>query len=314
MAPNQSLDHWARYWQSGARHSLPQDFSGNYDREVAEFWKAQFSNVSSGGAVLDICTGTGAIALLAKDAVSDRTIRISAVDGAAIKRETLAEIWPGRADDLDQIEFVFDCPIEQMDALGPAGPFDLITSQYGLEYCDLAVAAPRIAQALKPEGRLALVTHASSSEMAQTMATEAGDYRLLEGEGYFKLLRSWSKNQLSGQDLTQRLQKIAQALMPAYQRSQSPLIGQVLGSAQVALSQSMGQLMGQRQHAALYLDQLTNARDRVEDMLRVTRLVGDDASWLSPFNEQGLKLVAQGEIRVDGQHLAGLSWVLEKQA
>lgn len=312
MAPNQSLDHWARYWQSGARHSLPQDFGGNYDREVAEFWKTQFSSVLSGGAVLDICTGTGAIALLAKDAFSDPAIRISAIDGAAIERETLAEIWPGRAADLDQIEFVFDCPIEQMDVMGPAGPFDLITSQYGLEYCDLEVAAPRIVQALKTRGRLALVSHASSSEMARTMATEAEDYQFLEDQGYFKLLRSWSGNQLSGQDLAHRLQKIAQAFMTFYQRSQSPLIGQVLESTQVALSQSMGQLMGQRQHAAFYLDQLTNARDRIEDMLRVTRLVGDDASWLSPLNEQGLTLVAQGEIRVDGQHLAGLSWVLEK--
>lgn len=314
MAPNQSLDHWARYWQSGARHSLPQDFSGNYDREVAEFWKGQFFNVSSGGAVLDICTGTGAIALLATEAFSDSSICILAIDGADIERETLAEIWPGRADDLNQIEFVFDCPIEQMDVLGPAGPFDLITSQYGLEYCDLEVAAPRIAQALKVRGRLALITHASSSEMAQTMVAEAVDYQLLEDQGYFKLLRSWSRNQLSGQDLAQRLQKIAQALMTFYQRSQSPLIGQVLESTQVALSQSMGQLMGQQQHAALYLDQLTNARARIEDMLRVTRLVGDDASWLSPFNQQGLTLVEQGEIRVDGQHLAGLSWVLEKQA
>ncbi len=314
MAPNQSLDHWARYWQSGARHSLPQDFSGNYDREVAEFWKTQFSNVSSGGAVLDICTGTGAIALLAKDAFSDRTIRISAVDGAAIERETLAEIWPGRADDLNQIEFVFDCPIEQMDVLGPAGPFDLITSQYGLEYCDLAAVAPKITQALKPEGRLALVTHASSSEMAQTMATEATEYQLLEDQGYFKLLRSWSKSQLSGQDLAQRLQKINQALMPMYQRSQSPLLGQVLQSTQVALSQPMGQLMGQRQHAAMYLDQLSNARARTEDMLRVTRVVGDDASWLDVLNENGLELISQGEIRLDGEHFAGMHWVLERAA
>lgn len=314
MTSNQSLDHWARYWQSGARHSLPHDFSGNYDREVAIFWNAQFSNVSREGAILDVCTGTGAVALLAKDALSDASVRISAVDGATVDLVTLDQIWPDRASDLQDIEFVFGCPLERMNELGPKGPFDLVTSQYGLEYCDLAVVAPQIATSLKPGGHLAMVTHASTSEMAGTMAEEATDYELLEEQGYFKLLNSWSKNQLSGQDLAKRLQKVAQALLPVYQRSQSPLLAQVLESTQVALSQPVGQLMGQREHAAVYLDQLINAKVRLEDMQRVTRLVGEDATWLQPFAESGLRLIEQSEIRVDGAHLAGLGWVLKKEA
>ena len=312
MTSNSSLDHWASYWKSGARHSLPHDFSGNYDREVAAFWTNRFSNVPAGGAVLDVCTGTGAIALLARDALSDSSVRISAVDGAAVDLPTLQKIWPDRVADLQGIEFVFSCPLERMHELGPKGPFDLVTSQYGLEYCNLATAAPLVAAVLKPGGHLAMVTHASSSEMAGTMADEAADYQLLEEQGYFKLLSSWSKNQLSGQDLAKRLQKVAQALLPIYQRSQSPLLAQVLESTQVALSQSVGQLMGQRQHAHVYLDQLTNAKARLDDMLRVTRLVGEDATWLRPFFDNGLRLIEQSEIRVNGEHLAGLGWVLTK--
>jgi len=312
MTSNPSLDHWARYWQSGARHSLPHDFIGNYDREMATFWNAHFSKVSSGGGVLDVCTGTGAIALLARDALSDDSVRISAVDGAAVDLATLDQIWPDRVGDLQDIEFVFSCPLERMHELGPKGPFDLVTSQYGLEYCDLAIAGPMIASALKPGGYLAMVTHAGTSEMAGTMAEEAADYQLLEDQGYFKLLSSWSKNQLSGQDLAKRLQKVAEALLPFYQRSQSPLLAQVIESTQVALSQPVGQLMSQHQHAAAYLDQLTQAKARLDDMLRVTRLVGDDASWLQPLTNSGLKLLEQTEIRVDGEHLAGLGWVLQK--
>ncbi len=314
MTSNPSLDHWARYWQSGARHSLPHDFSGNYDREVATFWKAQFTTVPAGGSILDVCTGTGAIALLAKDARSDGSVRISAVDGATVDLATLNQIWPDRVSELQDIEFVFGCPVERMDELGPKGPFDLVTSQYGLEYCDLATAAPLIANVLKPGGILAMVTHAGSSEMAGTMADEAADYQLLDEQGYLKLLRSWSKNQLSGQDLAKRLQKVAQALLPFYQQSQSPLLAQVLESTQVALSQPVGQLMSQRQHAAAYLDQLTQAKARLEDMLRVTQLVGDDASWLQPLINSGLKLLEQTEIRVDGEHLAGLGWVLQRKS
>ena len=45
--------------------SLPQDFAANYDGEVAEFWQAAFAQVPPAGRMIDLCTGNGAIALLA---------------------------------------------------------------------------------------------------------------------------------------------------------------------------------------------------------------------------------------------------------
>jgi len=307
----QSLNHWAAYWQSGARHSLPEDFSGNYDREVATFWASHFGSLPAGGRMLDLCTGSGAIPLLAHQYLG-KSASITAVDGAPIDVDTLAFTWKDSAEALDGIEFLFDCPVESLAPDRCPDVFDLVTSQYGLEYCDLVTIAPILFGLIKPGGRLVMVTHGANSKMASTMAEEAGEYRALEEVGYFKVLASWSKNQLSGQDLAKRLTRIVSQLMSVYQKTSSPLIGQVIESTRIALAGPVGQLMGQRALAGAYLAELQAARQRLIDMQHVTEKLIQGSQWLLPLQAQGLVLKAQGELYIDGQHFAGLTWVLEK--
>lgn len=309
----QPLTHWSAYWHAGARHSLPQDFAGNYDRELGQFWAKQFGLLSSDERMLDLCTGSGAIAMLARKQLP-ASVSITAIDGAALDPAALAAIWPEESGFLKDIEFVFGCPIETITDDHVSGPFDLVSSQYGLEYCDLEVVAPIVGGWVKPGGRLVLVTHAMDSEMAHAMANEARDYEVLAEHGYFKLLASWAKGQLSGQALVDRLNRVMASLMPIYQKTSSPLLAQVIQSGRIALGQPMGQLMGQRQLAADYLAQLQAAHQRLLDMQRVTEKVGRGHDWLSPLIKKGLALQDQGEIRIDGEHLAGLTWVLEKPA
>lgn len=309
----QSLTHWSTYWHAGARHSLPQDFVGNYDRELGGFWAKQFATVPSDGCMLDMCTGSGAIAVLARKHLP-ASVGVSAIDGAAVDLGLLRAIWANDTSALDQIEFIFGCPIEALTQDHFAGPFDLVTSQYGLEYCDLGVVAPIVAGLMKPGGQLVMVTHASDSDMAHAMAKEAVEYEALVEQGYFKVLASWAKNQLSGQDLVDRLHRVVTTLMPIYQKTSSPLLAQVIESTRIALSQPKGQLMAQRQLAADYLRQLQAAHQRLMDMQRVTEKVGLGKDWLSPLINQGLTLESQGEIKIDGEHLAGFTWVLNRPA
>lgn len=316
MRSPQSLVHWSTYWQAGAKHSLPQDFTGNYDRELAEFWYQQLGRVSRDGRVLDVCTGTGAIALLAAHWAreNDADLQITGLDGAAIQRELLDQIWPDSVDLLEQIEFRFSEPLELLDVSGVDHPIDLITSQYGLEYCDLDKVASVLAVLLKPGGRLAMVTHGADSEMATTMQHEARDYAVLVEAGYFKLLSSWSKKQVAGQDLLDRLERVSQAIRTSFNRNQSALLAQVLQTNQVMMAQPMGQLLSQHAQAGAYLMQLEAAQARLSDMLRVTEKVAQGEAWLSPLLAHGLVLLEQGQIMIDGEHAAGLSWVLEKPA
>lgn len=309
----QPLTHWSVYWHAGARNSLPQDFARNYDRELGEFWAKQFGLLSSDERMLDLCTGSGAIAMLARKQLPS-SVSITAIDGAAVDTAALTMIWPEDSEYLKGIDFIFGCPIETINGDLVSGSFDLVTSQYGVEYCDLEVVAPIVAGLIKPGGRLVLVTHAMDSEMDHAMASEARDYEVLTEHGYFKLLASWAKGQLSGQALVDRLNRVMADLTPICQKTSSPLLAQIIQSGRIALSQPTGQLMGQRQLAADYLAQLQAARERLLDMQRVTEKVGLNPDWLSPLIKQGLTLKHQGEIKIDGEHLAGLTWALKKPA
>ena len=66
--------------------SLPQDFTANYDGEVAEFWSTAFKEIPEQGSMIDLCTGNGAIALLAAEQVSKsgHLFEITAVDAAVM--------------------------------------------------------------------------------------------------------------------------------------------------------------------------------------------------------------------------------------
>lgn len=309
----QSLNHWSAYWRAGARHSLPQDFEGNYDREIARFWSEHFSQLDNTARLLDLCTGSGAIAMLAHQSAPPGA-SIVAVDGAHVEPETLHAIWGGLGDALGRIEFIFGCPIEELNETQVGGLFDLVTSQYGLEYCNLEAVSEQLVKLIKPHGRLVMMTHATDSDMSSTMSQEAGDYKILDESGYLKLLASWSKNQISGQDLSDRLTRISNQLAPIYQKSASPLLAQVLETNRIVLAQPMGEIMAQASLAAAYLEQLAYAQSRLEDMRRVTQLVGSGDDWLQPLLDSGLVLQDTGEIRIDGSHVAGKTWVLARPA
>ncbi len=309
----QSLNHWSAYWRAGAQHSLPQDFEGNYDREIAHFWSEHFSQLDSTARILDLCTGSGAIAMLAHQSAPPGA-SIVAVDGAHVEPEALQAIWGEQSQTHGRIEFIFGCRIEALDEMRVGGSFDLVTSQYGLEYCNLEALSDRLVKLIKPNGKLVMMTHATDSDMSSTMSQEAGDYQMLKEAGYFKLLSSWSKNQISGQDLSDRLTRISNQLAPIYQKTASPLLAQVLETNRIVLAQPMGEIMAQASLAGAYLEQLVYAQSRLEDMRRVTQLVGNGDDWLQPLLDSGLTLQDSGETRIDGAHLAGRTWVLARPA
>ena len=313
---NTSLTHWSMYWQTGARHSLPQDFGANYDRELAEFWAPYFTSLTADATVLDVCTGTGAIPMLARQLCPSHAFKINAIDGASVEPALLEAIWSDQTERLASIEFRFATPVESMgEVFGPAS-FDLITSQYGLEYCALDQAASQVAMVLKPKGQLVMVTHATSTEMSKTMSAEANEYHLLEEVGYLRLLGSWSKGQLSAQNLKDRLERAVKVLIQHQSKTGSLLLSQVIESMRVALSQPLGHLLAQGIYAQQYLDQLQAAKTRLHDMQRVTNVIGEGQAdtWLEPFFTQGLRLVSRTDIRIDGSHLAGVGWVLQRDA
>lgn len=304
--------HWSEYWASGQLTSLPADFAANYDGEIAAFWEQQFARVPAGGRVLDLCTGNGAIALLAAMyfEAQQRDVAVTAVDAAKISPARMAHRHPDLDAAISKIIFIDQSPVETL-AL-PGGAFDLVTSQYGIEYCDWAAAAAQAARLLRPGGRLALVCHAASSDIVATMERESRDYELLASLGLLKGMRRFLDGTLSFSRLRKLLQATHAELLRAYRATRPPLFAHVLKTLEGVLQLDQAQLRARRMELAAFVDRLEQGQLRLADMLRVNRAIHEAPEWHRVFESAGLRLLDSQEILYRGQHRSGHAYVFER--
>lgn len=303
--PVTGSEHWSEYWAQGRMTSLPQDFTANYDGEVAAFWNEVFSAVPDRGQVLDLCTGNGAIAFLAAAFFKDtgRSVEVTAVDAAEINPAALVQHFPGQSGLSGQINFVGNCRVEELQL--PDDSADLVTSQYGIEYCDWRKAAAQVARVLKPGGRFVMVCHTPDSDMLAYMKQEFLEYAKLEESGFFRVVDQYLNSDPDHESLQQSLSRIGSELQPEHQRSGSALFHSVLGLIRNALNMTGAQLAGNARELGTYLHQMQAGKDRLADMLRVNQALDDDPDWTGVFLEAGLQSTREGQIRYRGQHNAG---------
>jgi ubiquinone/menaquinone biosynthesis C-methylase UbiE len=298
-------DHWSDYWSRACLTSLPQDFAANYDGEVAAFWRTAFGDIPDGGSMIDLCTGNGAIALLAAAHASReaQNFTITAVDAAVINPDGIAGHFPDQASLLKQIIFKGSCRVEDIDF--PDDSFDLVTSQYGVEYCDWAPAAGQIARILKPGGKLVMVNHTATSDIMKFMEQEQREYAMLERAGFFASIDGYLKGITSYGDMRQTLLELHRNLSMVVQRGGTPLFRSVHGMLGGVLAMDQQALEKGRVHLQAYYDQTRFGFDRLEDMLRVNRAIQAEPAWYQVFTDAGLKLEEQGEIQYRERHHAG---------
>jgi hypothetical protein len=85
-APGDRVAAWSRYWATGVLHSCPRAFKGNYGDEIGALWAEFFGSLTAGSRVLDLGTGNGAVAYIARDVTSQagQAVEIEAIDAATI--------------------------------------------------------------------------------------------------------------------------------------------------------------------------------------------------------------------------------------
>ena len=167
LAPAALREAWSRYWARGAAHSCVGSYGECYGGAIAEFWRDVFAYLPAAARVLDIATGNGALPrLLLQD---DRTVDVQcdAVDIARIDPSWLSAAAPA-----DQARVRFHGGIDA--AALPFGDrcFDLIVSQYGLEYTDLDRTVPELLRVRAPAGTVALMLHHAQGRPASLAAVE----------------------------------------------------------------------------------------------------------------------------------------------
>lgn len=159
---------WSDYWATGALHSCLGSFAGNYAGEVLDAWRLALAGLPGGACVLDIATGNGALpALFLAEAPVGRLAAIDAVDLAQIRPDWIQAL---DADARCRLKFQGGVMAEALPF--PDAHFDLVCSQFGIEYTDHARSLAEAARVLKPGGLLALVLHDQSSLICRNAREE----------------------------------------------------------------------------------------------------------------------------------------------
>lgn len=145
---------WTRYWANGVAHSCGGSYGNRYEGAIARFWRDAFATLAPGARVLDVATGNGAVPQLLLDSKGAAGVRCDAVDLASPQPQWIADLPPERQ---GQVRFHSQVAAESLPFADAA--FDLVTSQYGLEYTELDRTVPEILRVLRPGGRVCLLTH-----------------------------------------------------------------------------------------------------------------------------------------------------------
>lgn len=141
------MSGWDSYWQdTGADVALTGP--GGQAPQITAFWEAALAGLAAESVCLDIASGSGAVIQCAKDIYGDAMPKFSAQDLSAEAIEQLKQRFPGVTGIVSDAAAI-PCP--------DAG-FDLVTSQFGLEYAGRE-AFTEAARLVKPGGRLALLVH-----------------------------------------------------------------------------------------------------------------------------------------------------------
>jgi len=159
-----SQNHWEAYYRSGALISCPTNPEPYYTMEVRDAWVTFFSMLADGDRVLDLGTGNGPVALIAKETATERSLSI-AIDGVDLAMIDPVQDVPDGHELLGGINFHPGVSTEDL-------PFDdasfaAISGQYIIEYTNLERTLAECRRVLAPGGSCQFILHGPDSVIVQ---------------------------------------------------------------------------------------------------------------------------------------------------
>lgn len=152
-------DVWGRLWTQGVAHSFggTDGVDGWRNSPLTEFWKHELPTTGPAH-VLDLCTGNGVLLqTLVNLATTDD------VSGVGVDLATVAPQWLREASERDLQKFSVISAVNIESLPFTTCSFDLVVSQFGIEYADLGKALVEAQRVLKPGGRFVGVIHHPSA-------------------------------------------------------------------------------------------------------------------------------------------------------
>ena len=188
------IDPWTLYWQNDNLESCIASQSSEDTQKIVDYWRDFASHLDPIATIRDLATGNGAVPsmLLA----GNPSLEIVAVDKAQIEPAK----YLSQANELASVRFLSDVDICAL----PFEPesFDVVTSQFGLEYAPIHEACSSAVRVLKRFGSIRLLMHHEDSEIVRPSAeTLAEIARLLAPNGVMSCVIAYLAKEIGLDDL-----------------------------------------------------------------------------------------------------------------
>lgn len=178
---------WSNYWQQGHKTSFGNSYTEEYEGTISIFWKEIFNELSDSNKILDLCTGNASLIYIAQKGCSNFESNIwHGVDYAKINvSKELAE--------LSNVKLIEQTLIEDLGLTHKY--YDLVISNFGIEYSQISLAIEQVAEVIKDNGKLKLVCHHEDSILIKENLKELEIVScLLEKQGAMQSLYSMLKH------------------------------------------------------------------------------------------------------------------------
>ena len=176
--PDDRRGAWSRYWARGASHSCLGTYGDLYGGAIAAFWGPVFAALPPVARVLDVATGNGVLPRMLLACRPEPGVRCDAVDIAPVQPKWLADLTA-----TDRARVNVRGGVDALALPFADGVFDLVVSQYGIEYARLDRAVSEVLRVLAPAGGLAMVLHHAEGRPATLAAVELDHLAWLAREG-----------------------------------------------------------------------------------------------------------------------------------
>jgi ubiquinone/menaquinone biosynthesis C-methylase UbiE len=322
--PKSDEESWNKYWEHGFLTSCRNAFSGNYDGSLKRVWQEFFLRLPRGSRILDICTGNGAIAMIANELSTEKELgfEIHGIDSAAIRPlETV------KTDKhlLQGIVFHGETPAE--DTPFEDQSFQAVTGQYAFEYTDEERCVTEIARITAPGAAVQLVVHHTGSIVMETSHEEVRNGQIIfEETRIFDRARSMIEimakantaearkalaNDTNAEENRNQLNEAAGGLSEALRNSPHP---QLLQMAMDKIAEAFKMLDSEGAQAALAhigaSEQMLAANiERLEDLMAAGRSPEQVEAIMENLESAGFRIQPAEEIRHEGGPLMG--WLLQ---
>jgi ubiquinone/menaquinone biosynthesis C-methylase UbiE len=179
---------WSDYWRTGQQACCFNMGGDNYGPQIVKVWSEFFEKLPADAKILDLCTGNGAIAILATELGQRRNAQfeVHGVDRAEIYVEKTRLFSPGVH---GKVRFQSGVATEALPFEDAS--FDSIVSQYGIEYTDLTRTIPEVARVTKPGGQLRFIVHARDGAVLTAAEGQLAGAQFLDEMGIIGALRAF---------------------------------------------------------------------------------------------------------------------------